>query len=69
MILGYTLTNIPQKFNNGPKQQRRTSTKLRAITEEGPCIKIGGKIRTAGFLHREETTEQNKEGGNSQPSK
>ena len=26
-------------------------------------------IRTTGFLHSKGTTEQNKEGGNSQPSK
>ena len=31
--------------------------------------KFGGKIRTTGFLHRKETTEQNKERGNLQPSK
>ena len=40
MILGYTLTNIPQKFNTDKEQQKkRTSTKLRAVIE-GPCIKL-----------------------------
>ena len=39
MILGYTLTNIPQKFNTDKKQHKtKTSTKLRAVIEEGPCI-------------------------------
>ena len=36
-ILGCTLTNIPQKFNTDKKQQNKTSTKLRAVIEEGPC--------------------------------
>ena len=41
MILGYTLTNIPQKFNTDKNNnKKRTSTKLRAIIEEGPCIKL-----------------------------
>ena len=39
-ILGYTLTNIPQKFNTDKNNKKRTSTKLRAVTEEGPCIKL-----------------------------
>ena len=33
------------------------------IEEEGPCINWW-RIRATGFLHRKETTEQNKEGGN-----
>ena len=40
-ILGYALTNIPQKFNTDKKQHKtKTSTKLRAVIEEGPCIKL-----------------------------
>ena len=40
-ILGYTLTNIPQKFNADKKQHKtKTSTKLQAVIEEGLCIKL-----------------------------
>ena len=39
-ILGYTLTNIPQKFNADKHNKKRTSTKLRAVIEEGPCIPL-----------------------------
>ena len=40
-ILGYTLTNFPQKFNTDKKQQNKNlSSKLRAVIEEGPCIKL-----------------------------
>ena len=44
-ILGYTLTNIPQKFNTDKKKQqnKNLSTKLRAVIEEGPCIKLVDK--------------------------
>ena len=35
----------------------------------GPSINFVENRRTTGFLHRKEATEQNKEGGNSQPSK
>ena len=43
MILGYTLTNIPQKFNTDNNNKNRMSIKLRAIIEEGPCIKLVDK--------------------------
>ena len=69
MILGYTLTNIPQKFNTDQKQQKKNLHQVASQNRRGPCINLVENHQTTGFLHRKETTEQNKEGGNSQPSK
>ena len=37
MILGYTLTTFPKSLIQ-TKTTKRTSTELRAVKEEGPCI-------------------------------
>ena len=37
MILEYTLTTFPKSLMQTKPTQKRTSTKLRAVIEEGPC--------------------------------
>ena len=69
MILGYTLTNIPQKLNTNKRNTNKRTNQLHRIASRRTVHKFHGQIWTSGFLHRKETTEQNKEGGNLQPSR
>ena len=62
MILGYTLTNIPQKFNVDKKQHKtKTSTKLRAVIEEGPCIKLVENSKQVFYTGRKQLNKIRKE--------
>ena len=66
MILGYTLTTFPKSLIQTKKQQKTTSTKLRAV--EGPCI-IGGESGQQVFYTVKKQLNKIRKGGNSQPSK
>ena len=84
MILGYTLTTFPKSHktllhnqSNRSLWHNCKSSNKAENNENKPPLRIVSsrtlhnwwRIRVAGFLHSKETTEQNKEGGNSQPLK